>query len=145
MWLSSRSMRGKQNHIKISEETQTCVLGAVAWITSRTCWLIPRALGVSQLTCGMKTAWELEVAWRCSCWLWVGFPSGPLLLQAASLTAKVALHRWYLPLMASLGSSCSVETESFQRLLLGPQCCDSPGAALKDTSLYSLSNFPKAS
>ena len=106
---------------------------------------VPKGTGVSQLTCGMKTAWELEMAGRRSCWLWVGFPTGPLLLQAVSLTARVALHGWHLPLMASLGSSGSVETESFQRLLLGPQCCDCLGAALKDTGLYPLSNFPKAS
>lgn len=36
----------------------------------------------------------IEVAGRCSCWLWAGFPTGPLLLQVASLTAKVALGGW---------------------------------------------------
>lgn len=50
--------------------------------------------------------------------------------------------------MARLGSSRSVETESFQRLLPSLQCCD----ALEETPwrrlvsiLCSLRNFPKAS
>lgn len=87
-------MRVKAKHTKTSEETQTCAghccrgdkqgLSAVPRGT-RSHWV------VGQLTCGMKLAWELEAARRRSCRLWVGFPTGLLLPQAASLTAKMAL------------------------------------------------------
>lgn len=79
------------------------------------------------------------MAGRCSCWLGVGFPTGPLLLQAPSLTARVALTDGASP-DGKPGQLPLSGDRILQRLLPGLQCCASPGAALEETGLWSLSS-----
>lgn len=72
VWFSSKNMRGENQNILKQVKKHRCVLGAVAWVTSRVCQLFPRALALTVSwpaeVCGMmKIAWELEVAGRCSC------------------------------------------------------------------------------
>lgn len=121
------------------------VLGAVARVTGRACRLFPRALGrwppdlCHEDSLGLGDGWEVLVL--------VGgwFPNWATAAASSKSHCKGGSDRWHLP-DGKPGQLPLSGDRILQRLLPGLQCCASPGAALEETGLWSLSSeeFSKA-